>query len=221
MSIDESTRMNRRLLLQRAALGAAAVSSLARVAPAKGAAMPNGATIDAFEGRLLSKSGSTLLVQRGASEESVTVTPAATLWKGSDDTLAAFSEGDDILVRLVNGQLTNAWANLIMLRGTIEGSVRGGYEAVDDRSRARMQLVTDGRSALENALTGGPVMPASLPAGTWVQAAGSIDSSPLSTRVLHMPAVAAHVTPLNRINLHGPHSTVRVTAVLPTVVTAR
>lgn len=169
---ERASRISRRALLQRAAFGAVAVSYAGLRVPGAWAGSGSTSGIDAFEGLLLGISSNTLVVERWGAPVNVPVTPAATLWKGGQTSIRAFQEGDECLVRLVGGTLTNAWANLTKVRGEIAQSANGSYVVVDDITKQDTLLTVDGSSDLVDALTALPTIPSNLPIGTWVDAAG-------------------------------------------------
>lgn len=169
---ERAARISRRALLQRAAFGAAAIGYAGLRVPGAWAGSGTTDEIDAFEGVLMGVNPNNLVVERWGAPVQVPVTAAATFWKGGDTGIRAFQEGDQVLVRLVSGSLTNAWANLTKVRGEIAKGSRGSYIVVDDLTKDEILLTTDGSSALVDAVTATPTVPTSLPIGTWVDAAG-------------------------------------------------
>ncbi len=174
-SPSAASRISRRALLHSAVFGAGALA----IGPSRAWAMgsPHSSAtapplVDAFEGQLLGKGQDVLVVERWSSPVQVPVPSTAELWKGVDTSLGSFLEGDQVLVRTVDGVLTNAWANLVKVRGQITGQTSSGYEVWDEKKRTKAELVVDGGTTLKDAMTGSSVLMPSLPVDTWVDAAG-------------------------------------------------
>jgi hypothetical protein len=170
-----ASRISRRALLHRAAFGASALAfapSQAWAGEKRHSSSTMTPVIDAFEGRLIGKSRDALFVERWSSPVRVPVTPTTELWRGIDTSLGSFLEGDQVLVRTVDGLLTNAWANLVKVRGQITGQTSHGYEVTDEKMHSRVELVVDGGTKLRDAVTGSSVLLPALPVDTWVDAAG-------------------------------------------------
>lgn len=168
----ETNRYTRRAALQRAALGAGGLAAAAYAPAAWAGASAPTATIDAFQGTLLGKSGASLVVERYGRPVSVPVGHATDLWKGGPTSIDGFIEGDNVLVRTVEGQTTNAWSNLLMVRGSVTGRTPEGYEVRDDHSGTTFEVVIDSRTKSEDAFGRLSVLPAHLPMDTWVHCVG-------------------------------------------------
>jgi hypothetical protein len=170
-------RINRRAFLERAVFGAATFTAFP--AQANAATTPldrplGGAPrLDAFEGKLLDKGKTALVVERWGQPVRVDVPPEAELWRGQQTTIEAFLEGDDVLVRFENGLLTSAWGNLATARGLITRSASGIYVVDDDFTGTEMEIALDNRGRYSDAVTGQlDSAPASLPVDTWIDVAG-------------------------------------------------
>lgn len=193
-------RYSRRAALQKAALGAGALAVGAYARPAwAGGVGPDG-SIDAYEGLLLGKGTSSLIVERYGQPITTQVTPAATLWKGEATSLSSFLEGDSVLVRTVAGQLTNAWANLDKVRGAVAGENPTGYEVVDDRTGQTVEVVIQGSTKTQDVFGQASALPSNAPTGTWFDAAGLAVEGAIIGSVVRfaLPGVrsrAAHIEP--------------------------
>lgn len=205
MAGSVETLFDRRSLLKRAALtaGAVALGAAADAAPAfAGGTGPDG-PIDAFEGLLLAMGADTLVVERWNAPVTLDVTSLATLWKGGDVAISAFNVGDSVLARTVAGNLTNAWANLVKVRGTIVGTTSRGYEVRDGDGHST-EVIFSGATKMEDALGRRQLPPAAFENGTWVDAAGlgvdgTIFSSILRYQLPGAQAAAAQMEPA-RVN---------------------
>jgi hypothetical protein len=171
MTGSVETLFNRRGLLKRAALAAGAVALGADVAPASAGGFGPDGPIDAFEGSLLAMGSNTLVVERWNQPVTLEVTQLATLWKGGDVNISSFKVGDSVLARTVAGNLTNAWANLVKVRGTIIATTSRGYEVRDGDGRTT-EVIFSGATKMEDALGQRQLPPAAFETGTWVDAAG-------------------------------------------------
>jgi hypothetical protein len=168
-----SAQLDRRTLLKRAALaaGAVALGSAADAGRAFGGGIGPDGPIDAFEGSLLAVGPSTLVVERWNASVTLEVSALSTLWKGGDVPISSFKVGDTVLVRTVAGSLTDAWANLEKVRGTIIGATPRGYEVRDGHGNLT-EVVFSGTTRMEDALGKRQLPPARFDDGTWVDAAG-------------------------------------------------
>jgi hypothetical protein len=178
---NEVRRISRRSFLSRAAVGAAAMAAPGVLQTADGwagvpedvamARGPGGSVIRAFEGALVGLTESSLVLQVAGKETEVPATASATLWKGEDTGMGSFAVGDDVLVRTVDGGLTNAWANLIKVRGEITAAIPGGYEVLGGDGKS-IGVLFDGATRSEDALSSRPTVPGSLPLGSYLDVAG-------------------------------------------------
>src|SRR6266511_1242774 len=121
---------NRRQLLKAAALGGASAaiaarSSLARATISAEQGMDG---LAAFEGALVDLGPDWLSVEVGPNDlRTVQSTSASSFWKGQDTNLAAFTKGDDVLVRTLYGSIDRAWDNLTRLKGLVTRRTSRGY----------------------------------------------------------------------------------------------
>jgi hypothetical protein len=123
---------SRRQFLQRAVLGAAALSF--GVAAKPSAAFADGtpaalAPDRVFEGDLVAVRGSTLVVQTANGERQVTAAPGLSAWRGQNTSLDSLTQGADTLVRLDDsGAADGVWIDLDRVVGEIRDRAGDAYE---------------------------------------------------------------------------------------------
>jgi hypothetical protein len=183
--------MSRRRLLQAAVFGGAGLISVPGAA--KGAddgASPAAATVGvtAFQGRLESIVSGIVTLDVDGKAASVALSPNATFWRGSDATSSAvLRPGDDLLIRVEDGLIVRAWANLMRLRGVIEGSDDSGFDLKGGTGYSELRSyglrLTDG-TIFEHAYTGDRRVLRHLPPGTAIDVIGLLDDSILTSSIL-------------------------------------
>lgn len=194
---ERESLVSRRRLLRDAVLGVGLVAAtrsglqraseqLSGMSLAAGYAGPQEDTngyVQAFEGTLESLSPHELVVDVGGSSRSVPVHPSSTFWKGPGGAAGDFQQGDDVLVRVVDDRLDQAWANLDVVKGIIKEPTPRGFVVANDA--IEREIVVWGRANYEDARTGQFSGPRSLPNGAWVQLSGlSVPGSPGSGQVI-------------------------------------
>ena len=141
--------------------------SLAR---AEGAATEGGPglaidNVVAFEGALQNiRQGSLELLVAGELR-SIPLTPSTSVWKGGGVDFRALAGGDDVLVRLVDGQLSRAWANLVRRSGRVVRSSPTGFELATDESSG-LDVAVNAQTRLIDAFYGSSVPWSGFPDGT-------------------------------------------------------
>lgn len=157
---------SRRQFLQRAALGAAALSF--GVAAKPSAAFADGtqpvlSPDQVFEGDLVGVRGDTLIVQTVNGERQVSTAANLSVWRGQATDLHSLTPGADTLVRLdENGAADGVWIDLDRVVGDIRDRAGDAYE---------VQL-RDGTTR-EVSLTGDLVSGRAIPAGWTVDVIGT------------------------------------------------
>lgn len=170
---DDSGLLNRRQVLQAAVLGLAA-SALARPdwAAAAGRQAESVAEIDAFEGILTARSSDAIEIKLADELRTVPIGDAARYWKGAESSAAALSDGDNVLVRTVNGKIDYIWANLVSVEGSVAQSTKTGSLIVSSTDASAVEVVINGRTRFESALEGTFSASESLLPGTHVHVSG-------------------------------------------------
>jgi hypothetical protein len=186
---ERSLILDRRRLLQGAVLGAAGV--VFPRADALGAVGAAAEEVDAFEGTIVAVSASRGIIEidRGNTGrlERLRATPASSFWRGGDTGIAAFLEGDDVLVRTVGERLDSAWANLGVIRGVVAGPTSAGQEITRDHGRSPIEMLLNGATRFDDAYTGEAVRPNALPIGTAIDATGLlVDGALLASAVTYV-----------------------------------
>lgn len=191
---------DRRRLLKTAALGALAAS-----VPRPALASQAYAGPQAFEGRLLSRSGPRLEILVGDDRRYVDLVPNTRIWRGGLTEDTSIVPGDHVLVRHAAGRPVDAvWANLSRAQGHIRGRDGRGYVlSLADRRHpgAAMGLAIAPDAEYVEFLSGGATRAVPLPNGALVDAIGvQLDGMIVATNL----AVAQPGATQTNIPLPGP-----------------
>ena len=184
--------MNRRRFLQAAVLGGAGLGagfpSVARAADDQAAPAAASADVSAFLGRLDSIASGIVTLNVEGKPASVALAPNATFWRGSDSaTPAALRPGDDVLIRVEDGLIVRAWANLMRLRGVVEGRNNAGFDlkagtGYSELGSYGLRVTPD--TVFEHGYTGDRRPVSQLPAGATIDAIGLLEDGTLSASIL-------------------------------------
>lgn len=184
--------ISRRRLLQAAVFGGASLGlglpGVAKAAEGQASPAAASAAATAFQGRLESIASGIVTLDVDGKPASLALSPKATFWRGSDMTAAAaLRPGDDLLIRVEDGLIVRAWANLMRLRGAIEGRNSSGFDlkagtGYSELESYGLQLAAD--AVFEHAYTGERKPMPQLPAGTTVDAIGLLDDGVLTASIL-------------------------------------
>lgn len=130
MDRDKLAGLSRRQLLQRAALGGAALGAVAvHLAPNTVVAAASPDDIEITGGLLTALGEDWLEIQHDNQVERFSTGGATSFWKGGETTVASLAKGDSIMIKLPasGGNATRIWSNLTRAGGKVVGVGKDGY----------------------------------------------------------------------------------------------